>query len=139
MRHGSLTHFVRGTRRWRLFPPLVHPPLIVRRTRPDDCARESKLRSSCLRAVADASVMAALHWEDVLIPGSFEYHRPASLSEAVALLGRLDSDARLIAGGHSLIPMMKLRLAMPTHLVDLAGVAELKGVVSRAARSSSAR
>jgi aerobic carbon-monoxide dehydrogenase medium subunit len=64
----------------------------------------------------------------VLIPGSFEYHRPASLSEAVALLGRLDSDARLIAGGHSLIPMMKLRLAMPTHLVDLAGVAELKGV-----------
>jgi aerobic carbon-monoxide dehydrogenase medium subunit len=63
-----------------------------------------------------------------LIPGSFEYHRPASVSEAVALLDRLDSDARLIAGGHSLIPMMKLRLAMPTHLVDLAGVAELKGV-----------
>jgi len=63
-----------------------------------------------------------------LIPGSFEYHRPASLAEAVALLGRLDSDARLIAGGHSLIPMMKLRLAMPTHLVDLAAVAELKGV-----------
>ncbi len=63
-----------------------------------------------------------------MIPGAFEYHRPASLSEAVALLGQLDSDARLIAGGHSLIPMMKLRLAMPTHLVDLAGVAELKGV-----------
>jgi carbon-monoxide dehydrogenase medium subunit len=63
-----------------------------------------------------------------LIPGSFEYHRPASLSDAVALLGRLDSDARLIAGGHSLIPMMKLRLALPTHLVDLAGVPELKGV-----------
>jgi carbon-monoxide dehydrogenase medium subunit len=63
-----------------------------------------------------------------LIPGAFEYHRPASLAEAVALLGRLDSDARLIAGGHSLIPMMKLRLAAPSHLVDLAGVAELKGV-----------
>jgi carbon-monoxide dehydrogenase medium subunit len=63
-----------------------------------------------------------------LIPGSFEYHRPTSLSDAVALLGRLDSEARLIAGGHSLIPMMKLRLAMPTHLIDLAGVAELKGV-----------
>ena len=63
-----------------------------------------------------------------MIPGSFEYHRPASLSEAVALLGRLDSDARVIAGGHSLIPMMKLRLAMPSHLVDLAGVPELKGV-----------
>ena len=63
-----------------------------------------------------------------MIPGSFEYHRPANLSEAVALLGRLDSDARVIAGGHSLIPMMKLRLAMPSHLIDLAGVAELKGV-----------
>jgi aerobic carbon-monoxide dehydrogenase medium subunit len=63
-----------------------------------------------------------------LIPGSFEYHSPSSLSEAVALLGRLDSEARVIAGGHSLIPMMKLRLAMPSHLVDLAGVPELKGV-----------
>jgi aerobic carbon-monoxide dehydrogenase medium subunit len=66
--------------------------------------------------------------EEVLIPGSFEYHRPASLSEAVALLGQLDSEARVIAGGHSLIPMMKLRLALPSHLIDLAGVAELKGV-----------
>jgi carbon-monoxide dehydrogenase medium subunit len=63
-----------------------------------------------------------------LIPGSFEYHRPANLSEAVALLSQLDSEARVIAGGHSLIPMMKLRLATPTHLIDLAGVAELKGV-----------
>jgi len=63
-----------------------------------------------------------------LIPGTFEYHRPASLSEAVALLGQLDSDARVIAGGHSLIPTMKLRLATPTHLIDLAGLPELKGV-----------
>jgi carbon-monoxide dehydrogenase medium subunit len=63
-----------------------------------------------------------------LIPGSFEYHRPANLSDAVALLSQLDSDARVIAGGHSLIPMMKLRLAMPSHLIDLAGVPELKGV-----------
>jgi aerobic carbon-monoxide dehydrogenase medium subunit len=63
-----------------------------------------------------------------LIPGSFEYHRPTDLSEAVALLGQFDPDARLIAGGHSLIPMMKLRLAVPNHLIDLAGVAELKGV-----------
>ena len=69
-----------------------------------------------------------MHWEDVLIPGSFEYHRPANLSEAVALLGQLDSDARVIAGGHSLIPMMKLRMAVPSHLIDLADVPELKGV-----------
>jgi len=63
-----------------------------------------------------------------LIPGSFEYHRPSKLSDAVALLGSLDNDARLLAGGHSLIPMMKLRLAQPSHLIDLAAVTELKGV-----------
>jgi carbon-monoxide dehydrogenase medium subunit len=63
-----------------------------------------------------------------VIPGAFDYHRPASLSEAIGLLGKLDSEARVIAGGHSLIPMMKLRLAAPSHLVDLAAIAELKGV-----------
>jgi carbon-monoxide dehydrogenase medium subunit len=63
-----------------------------------------------------------------MIPGSFAYHRPKSLSEAVALLGDLGEDARPLAGGHSLIPMMKLRLAAPEHLVDLAAIAELKGI-----------
>jgi carbon-monoxide dehydrogenase medium subunit len=64
-----------------------------------------------------------------LIPGSFQYHRPSSLTDALALLGRLD-DARLLAGGHSLIPMMKLRLAQPNHLIDLRSVGELKGVAT---------
>jgi aerobic carbon-monoxide dehydrogenase medium subunit len=63
-----------------------------------------------------------------LIPGPFEYHRPASLPDAVALLSQLDADARVIAGGHSLIPMMKLRLAAPSHLVDLAALKELQGI-----------
>ena len=63
-----------------------------------------------------------------MIPGSFDYHRPSSVKEAVALLAQLGEDARAIAGGHSLIPMMKLRLASPSHLVDLNGVAELKGI-----------
>ena len=63
-----------------------------------------------------------------MIPGTFDYHRPADLTEAIGLLSRLDSDARVIAGGHSLIPMMKLRLAAPSHLVDLAAITELKGV-----------
>ena len=63
-----------------------------------------------------------------MIPGAFEYHRPASLGEAIGLLSGLDADARVIAGGHSLIPMMKLRLATPSHLVDLGRLAELKGV-----------
>jgi aerobic carbon-monoxide dehydrogenase medium subunit len=65
-----------------------------------------------------------------MIPGSFVYHRPTSIGEAVGLLTGLGEDARAIAGGHSLIPMMKLRLATPGHLVDLAGIAELKGIRS---------
>jgi aerobic carbon-monoxide dehydrogenase medium subunit len=63
-----------------------------------------------------------------MIPGSFDYHRPSSVKEAVALLAQLGDDARAIAGGHSLIPMMKLRLASPSHLVDLGGVGDLKGI-----------
>ena len=63
-----------------------------------------------------------------MIPGPFAYHRPASVKEAISLLGSLGEDARAIAGGHSLIPMMKLRLASPAHLIDLAGVADLKGI-----------
>jgi aerobic carbon-monoxide dehydrogenase medium subunit len=63
-----------------------------------------------------------------MIPGVFAYHRPSSLKEAVALLGEYGDDGRALAGGHSIIPMMKLRLATPGHLVDLAGIADLKGV-----------
>jgi aerobic carbon-monoxide dehydrogenase medium subunit len=63
-----------------------------------------------------------------MIPGSFSYHRPASLVDAVKLLSDLGEDARPLAGGHSLVPMMKLRLASPAHLVDLHGIAGLKGI-----------
>ena len=63
-----------------------------------------------------------------MIPGTFAYHRPTSVKEAVGLLAQLGDDSRALAGGHSLIPMMKLRLATPAHLVDLAGIADLKGI-----------
>jgi aerobic carbon-monoxide dehydrogenase medium subunit len=63
-----------------------------------------------------------------VIPGAFAYHRPASLDEAVALLIEHGDEGRLLAGGHSLIPMMKLRLANPSHLIDLRVVAGLKGI-----------
>jgi carbon-monoxide dehydrogenase medium subunit len=62
-----------------------------------------------------------------VIPASFEYHRPTSIKEAIGLLAQWGDEGRALAGGHSLIPMMKLRLASPAHLVDLAGIAELKG------------
>lgn len=63
-----------------------------------------------------------------MIPGSFSYHRPASVADAVKLLSDLGEDARPLAGGHSLVPMMKLRLATPAHLIDLHGIAGLKGI-----------
>ena len=63
-----------------------------------------------------------------MIPGAFSYHRPANLADAVKLLSDLGEDARPLAGGHSLVPMMKLRLASPAHLVDLHGIAGLKGI-----------
>ena len=63
-----------------------------------------------------------------MIPAPFSYHRPKTLAEAAALLAQHGEEARVLAGGQSLIPMMKLRLANPEHLIDIAAIAELKGV-----------
>ena len=60
-----------------------------------------------------------------MIPGSFDYHAPATLDEAIKLLDELGEDAKILAGGHSLIPMMKLRLAEPTNLIDINGLSDL--------------
>jgi carbon-monoxide dehydrogenase medium subunit len=53
------------------------------------------------------------------VPAPFDYARAGSVDEAIALLERLGPEARLVAGGHSLLPMMKLRLATPEHLIDI--------------------
>jgi carbon-monoxide dehydrogenase medium subunit len=58
-------------------------------------------------------------------PAPFDYERATSVDGAIATLQRLGSDARVIAGGHSLLPMMKLRLAQPKHLVDINDLDEL--------------
>jgi carbon-monoxide dehydrogenase medium subunit len=58
-----------------------------------------------------------------MYPRSFQYHRAASLNEASTMLGQLGDEAKLLAGGQSLIPLMKLRFANPQHLVDLNFVA----------------
>jgi len=63
-----------------------------------------------------------------MYPVSFEYHRAGSVKEAVELLARYGDEARLLAGGHSLLPLMKLRLAEPKHLVDIRRIPELSGV-----------
>lgn len=63
-----------------------------------------------------------------MIPPAFDYHAPTSVPEALALLGRLGPDAKLLAGGHSLLPMMKLRFAQPAHLIDLNRIDALRGI-----------
>ena len=63
-----------------------------------------------------------------MIPAQFEYVAPTSLSEAVTALGEAGEDAKILAGGQSLIPVLRLRLAFPTVLVDLGKVDELRGV-----------
>jgi carbon-monoxide dehydrogenase medium subunit len=63
-----------------------------------------------------------------VIPPAFDYHAPSTVPEAIALLGRLGSEAKLLAGGHSLLPMMKLRFAQPAHLIDLNRIGELRGI-----------
>jgi carbon-monoxide dehydrogenase medium subunit len=65
-----------------------------------------------------------------LIPAEFDYVAPGSLDEALAALNDGGEDAKVLAGGHSLLPLMKLRLAAPSLLVDLRRVEELRGVSS---------
>jgi aerobic carbon-monoxide dehydrogenase medium subunit len=57
-----------------------------------------------------------------MIPAAFDYHAPTTIGEATALLARLGEDAKVLSGGQSLIPLMKLRLASPAHVVDINGI-----------------
>jgi aerobic carbon-monoxide dehydrogenase medium subunit len=63
-----------------------------------------------------------------MIPAKFDYVRPASLDDAVSALAAGGEDAKVIAGGQSLLPLLRLRLAYPELLVDIAGLADLRGV-----------
>ncbi len=63
-----------------------------------------------------------------MIPANVEYYRPGSVREALEMLQKFGDDAKLLAGGHSLIPAMRLRLSTPSHLVDIAGIPNLGGI-----------
>ena len=63
-----------------------------------------------------------------MIPREFEYHAPRSVPDALGLLRQYGDEAKLLAGGHSLLPMMKMRFAQPGHLIDLGRIPELKGI-----------
>ncbi|MCZ6707764.1 MAG: FAD binding domain-containing protein, partial [Chloroflexi bacterium] len=63
-----------------------------------------------------------------MIPTAFDYQRAASVAEAIELLQAANGEARLLAGGHSLLPMMKLRLSEPAILIDIGRIADLRGI-----------
>ena len=63
-----------------------------------------------------------------MYPAPFEYHAPGSVDEAIQLLGQYEDEGKLLAGGHSLLPVMKLRFAQPKHLIDLRKIPGLAGV-----------
>lgn len=63
-----------------------------------------------------------------MIPSAFDYVRASSVDEAISLLEQHGDEAKLLAGGHSLIPMMKLRLAAPSVLIDIADIPQLAGI-----------
>ena len=67
-----------------------------------------------------------------MYPAQFDYYTPGTLREALDLLGRHKDDAKLLAGGHSLLPAMKLRLAQPKHLVDLRKISGLSAIKEEA-------
>lgn len=75
--------------------------------------------------MAPAARPGAHEGELDMIPKAFDYYAPASLKEAAKLLSRYGADAKLLAGGHSLIPLMKLRLAAPRYLIDLGRIPDL--------------
>ncbi len=60
-----------------------------------------------------------------MIPAEFEYHAPTSVQEAIGLLQRYDGEAKILAGGHSLLPLLKLRFLQPTALIDIARIPNL--------------
>ncbi len=65
-----------------------------------------------------------------MIPSEFDYIKAGSVKEALGLLQQHGDDAKVLAGGHSLVPMLKLRLANPAFLVDISGISELKGITT---------
>lgn len=66
-----------------------------------------------------------------MVPVAFDYHRASSVAEALSLMAQYGEDAKILAGGHSMVPAMKLRLSTPENVIDLGGIAELKSITDK--------
>jgi carbon-monoxide dehydrogenase medium subunit len=73
-----------------------------------------------------------------MIPPAFDYHAPASLPEAIALLSRYRDSAKVLSGGQSLLPLLKLRLGAADHVVDIGRIPGLEYIRKTAATCASA-
>ena len=113
--------------------PVRHPPTPPRACGGGHCARfrraapmvdKRTIKRSCSGAVPLVT-MGAHVGRAMQVPAPFEYHRATSVEHAIGLLVRHGPETRLVAGGHSLIPMMKLRLAAPELLVDINELTDL--------------
>jgi carbon-monoxide dehydrogenase medium subunit len=69
-----------------------------------------------------------------MIPREFDYHAPQTLPDALQLLKQFGDEAKVLAGGHSLLPMMKMRFAQPGHLIDLGRIPDLRGIREEAGK-----
>lgn len=63
-----------------------------------------------------------------MVPNTFSYHKPGTVQEALGLLQQFEDDCKILAGGHSLIPVMKLRLSDPENLIDITGIGALRNI-----------
>ena len=91
-------------------------------------ARRGSIDKMSQASVPPQVAFAAHIWEDNMIPAAFEYHRPSDIEAALGLLQAHGDEARVLAGGHSLIPMMKLRMAAIEHLIDLRDIPDLRDI-----------
>src|ERR1700687_721509 len=107
---------------------LVNQRLSIQSRRPQNCLPSQSQNWAIRTRDRYRGRIASSRGGAAVIPGPFAYHRPKSVTEAVAMLAELGEEARPLAGGHSLIPMMKLRIAAPEHLIDLGGIGDLKGI-----------
>jgi carbon-monoxide dehydrogenase medium subunit len=120
-----IPHFVRN---FRLRDPAIAAEKLREQPPPNVCIQRAFRKSGFRFCGQNTRQNTKGRMEEKMIPGPFSYHRPATLADAVKLLSTLGDEARPLAGGHSLVPMMKLRLATPEHLVDLHGIDGLKGI-----------
>src|SRR5579859_7985880 len=110
---------------WDTADSLTPSALAAARTEPSRATRTNAF--SCVSVTAfPPGRICTLRSFLVQVPAQVEYEKATSVSHALSLLSRYGPEARILAGGHSLIPMMKLRLARPEVLVDINGIEDLR-------------